>query len=153
MDKMIIKLGLLLLEVILSTERIIVQEYKNNRELVRYENIPNYPGLYFVPQYWFLMSSESWEVLYNVPMKPLTARLTLIEDIWKELLVHKQNHTMMWSSPKFDILGAAIKNLHDTYDQFNNLLLNTESATRRKRGIFNSLVSLKINYWNHGLRR
>lgn len=32
------------------------------RDLVLLEKIPNYPGLYFVPQYWLLVASETWEV-------------------------------------------------------------------------------------------
>lgn len=144
MDMLII-IRLITLGFVIVSGKILVEEVRNNRELVKLESLPNYPGLYFVPQFWFLMSSESWEVLYNVPLEPLARRINLTESIWKEIVVHKQNLTILWTNPKIELLESAIKNLQDAYHQFRNLLIHTDTITRNKRGIFNSLGrALKI---------
>lgn len=106
------------------------------KELVKVETIPNYPGMYFVPQYWFTISSETWSVLYNIPLSPVETRIKLIDEIWRELQVTKSNNTLMyWSNPRYELLEHSIVRLHTSYEQFQKLLGHPKKT---KRGLFNS---------------
>lgn len=88
------------------------------RDLVKLETIPKYPGLYFVRQYWFLISTETWNVLYNIPLQLLTKRINLIDLLWKENPIHRANHSLIkWSTPKLELLEHQLKNLHLAHEE------------------------------------
>lgn len=142
----LLTLGLIILIVNSTEERRINTPKSNQRELYKLQTIPNYPGLYFVPQYWFMLSSTSWEILYNVPLDPLTRRIKLMDELWKELQHHKLNHSFIqWGNPKIELLENAIIESHETYSQLTSLLMHHDPEVRRKRAVFDSLGrALKI---------
>lgn len=108
--------------------------------MAKLEPLPDYPGMYFIPQYWFSLSSESWKILYNLPLKPLETRITLITDLWKQVNVAK-SHTL-WvylNEPRWDLMKHSWDNVQGQYKQLKELLVHND---RVKRGIFNTLDTL-----------
>lgn len=107
--------------------------------LVKLEDIPYYPGMYFVPQYWFSLSSESWNVLYNVPLQTLDDRIELIDKVWEQLRISRMNRMWIYlNDPRFDLLTHSLASVHGKYKQMKELLVYKD---RSKRGIFDSLGS------------
>lgn len=112
--------------------------------LVKLEDIPYYPGMYFVPQYWFSLSSESWNVLYNVPLKTLDDRIELIDKVWEQLRISRTNRMWIYlNDPRFDLLTHSLASVHGKYKQMKELLVYKD---RSKRGTFDSLGSGLVYY-------
>lgn len=66
-----------------------------------------FPGMYFVPQYWFALRSKTWSVLYNIPMSK-DKRIEFIDKVWKELQIAKTNFTLVyWNNPRYKLLKQA----------------------------------------------
>lgn len=105
--------------------------------LVKLEHIPNYLGLYFVPQYWFSISSETWNVIYNLPLQPLEDRINLITKVWNEIEKSRQQKNWIYThEPRLDLIKHSWLKLNHLYDQLGHLLLH---KYRTKRGLFDSL--------------
>lgn len=123
---------------LLIIETIVISEvYSDNSDLVKLDKIPNYPGLYFVPQYWFSVSSETWNVVYNLPLKPLEDRMNVITKVWNEIQKSKQQQNWLYvHEPRLDMLKHSWLKLTNLYVQLEHLLWHKH---RTKRGLFNSL--------------
>lgn len=109
----------------------------NGKDYVKLEEIPDYPGFYFVPQYWLSISSENWRVLYNIPLRPLDLRVNLINKLYTEIETSKSGKLWIYlNEPRLDLLKHSYQTMHKFYGQLSDLLLH---KSRQKRGLFDSV--------------
>lgn len=87
-------------------------------QLAVVEEIPHSTGMFFVPQFWFSLSNENWQILYNIPLVQLDARIKLIDATWRQIQKGKADRKWVHlSEPRLELLQHSWVEFHGLYEQ------------------------------------